>query len=80
MLLLAMVKQINVLLFGVGSIGAVYLHQLRQAGCIVTAVCRSNHCTIKENGFRLTSKRFGNVQYRLDNVIRSAAEYSPDCF
>ena len=33
----------KVLLFGAGSIGAVYLYQLQQAGCEVTAVCRSNY-------------------------------------
>lgn len=75
-----MVKQPNVLLFGFGSIGAMYLHQIRQVGCIATSVCRSNYSAIKENGFRSTSKRLGNVRYRPDSPIRSVPELAPDCF
>ncbi|KAJ5317071.1 hypothetical protein N7508_001579 [Penicillium antarcticum] len=75
-----MAKQPNVLLFGAGSIGAVYLHQLRQAGCTITAVCRSNYSAVKDDGFRLQSKRFGDVRYKPDSLIRSTAECPPDCF
>ncbi|KAJ5776168.1 uncharacterized protein N7511_001179 [Penicillium nucicola] len=75
-----MAKQPNVLLFGAGSIGAVYLHHLLHAGCTVTAVCRSNYTAVQEKGFRLQSKRYGDVEYKPDSLIRSAAECPPGCF
>lgn len=65
---------VEVLLFGAGSIGAVYLYQLQQAGCRVTAVCRSNYLSVKENGFRLNSVRYGNVVYKPDQVVRDVSE------
>ncbi|KIW93485.1 uncharacterized protein Z519_06090 [Cladophialophora bantiana CBS 173.52] len=68
----------RILLFGAGSIGAVYVLQLQRAGCQVTAVCRSNYEAVKQNGFRLLSKRYGNVQFRPDLVVRSAAECPED--
>jgi len=64
----------NVLVFGVGSIGAVYLYQLQQAGCSVTAVCRSNYQAVKDNGFTLKSTKFGNQKYKPDFVVRAVAE------
>ncbi|KEF60581.1 2-dehydropantoate 2-reductase [Exophiala aquamarina CBS 119918] len=64
----------NVLIFGVGSIGAVYLYQLQQAGCSVTAVCRSNYEAVKNNGFMLKSLKFGNQKYKPDIVVQSVAE------
>lgn len=68
----------NVLVFGVGSIGAVYLYQLQKAGCKVTAVCRSNYQAVKESGFTLHSVRFGTQKYKPDHVVRSVAECPKD--
>ena len=68
----------NILVFGVGSIGAVYLYQLQKAGCRVTAVCRSNYTAVKESGFTLHSVRFGTQKYKPDHVIRSVAECPKD--
>ncbi|KAL4895507.1 ketopantoate reductase PanE/ApbA C terminal-domain-containing protein [Aspergillus ambiguus] len=68
----------SVLLFGVGSIGAVYLHQLQQAGCIVTAVCRSNYDAVQKNGFTLRSERFGTITYRPDHLVRTVADCPAD--
>lgn len=65
---------VKVLLFGAGSIGAVYLYQLQQAGCRVTAVCRSNYASVKEHGFKLNSVRYGNVIYKPDAVVRDVSE------
>ena len=70
----------HVLLIGVGSIGGVYLYQLQRARCFVTAVCRSNYEVVKERGFKLTSVRFGNVNYKPDNMIRTVAEASGQHF
>lgn len=33
----------RVLLFGSGAIGTIYVYILQQAGCDVSAVCRSNY-------------------------------------
>ncbi|KAL5338091.1 ketopantoate reductase PanE/ApbA-domain-containing protein [Aspergillus crustosus] len=70
----------NILLYGAGSIGGVYLYQLLQAGCTVTAVCRSNYSIVKEHGFRLSSVRYGNVTYYPTSVVRDIAECSNERF
>lgn len=70
----------KVLLYGAGSIGGVYIYQLLQAGCNVTAVCRSNHSVVSEQGFTLKSVRFGNVNYRPTNVVRNISECSSETF
>lgn len=66
----------NILLYGAGSIGGVYLYQLLQAGCDVTAVCRSNYTTVKTQGFRLSSVRYGEVSYRPTAVVRDVSKCS----
>ncbi|MCJ1289339.1 hypothetical protein MMC34_000871 [Xylographa carneopallida] len=63
----------NILLFGAGAVGAVYVYNFMQAGANVTAVCRSNYEAVKRNGFTMRSIRFGNVHYT-PNVVRTAAE------
>ncbi|KAK5052153.1 hypothetical protein LTR84_002957 [Exophiala bonariae] len=68
----------NILIFGVGSIGAVYLYQLQQAGCNVTAVCRSNYQAVKDDGFTLKSVRFGDQRYKPGLVVRSVADCPSD--
>ncbi|KAJ5266609.1 ketopantoate reductase PanE/ApbA-domain-containing protein [Penicillium angulare] len=70
----------NILLYGAGSIGGVYLYQLLQAGCTVTAVCRSNYDVVKSCGFALSSVRFGEVTYRPTAVVRDISECSGDSF
>ncbi|KAL1870313.1 hypothetical protein Plec18167_007447 [Paecilomyces lecythidis] len=70
----------RVLLIGAGSIGAVYLYQLQQAGCDVTAVCRSNYAQVKEHGFKLLSLRYGNVTYRPNKTLSSLSECAGEIF
>lgn len=70
----------NVLLYGAGSIGGVYLYQLLQAGCHVTTVCRSTYTLVKENGFKLSSARFGDVAYRPTSVVRDISECTDESF
>ena len=70
----------KVLLYGAGSIGGVYLYQLLQAGCNVTAVCRSNYNTVKTHGFKLSSVRFGDVAYRPTAVMRDLSECGEENF
>lgn len=64
----------NVLVFGVGSIGAVYLYQLQKAGCQVTAICRSNFDAVQRNGFTMNSLRFGFQKYKPDFVYRKTED------
>src|ERR1700761_279817 len=73
-----MVGPPQILLFGAGSIGSVYLYQFQRAGCKVTAVCRSNYDAVKQHGFTLQSVRFGNVHYAPDVVVRSGEECPKD--
>ena len=68
----------QVLLFGTGSIGSVFLYQFQRAGCKVTAVCRSNFDAVKRSGFKLESVRFGNVQIKPDAVVKSLDDCPKD--
>lgn len=67
-------RGVKVLLYGAGSIGGVYLYQLLQAGCHVTAVCRSNYDTVSKDGFRLASVRYGDVNYHPSALVRDITE------
>ncbi|EMC98615.1 hypothetical protein BAUCODRAFT_21996 [Baudoinia panamericana UAMH 10762] len=66
----------NVLLHGVGAIGAIYLHLLLKAGCRVTAVCRSNYDAVKANGFTIDSVLYNtkDVHVKATDVVRSPSE------
>ncbi|KAL6243034.1 hypothetical protein RBB50_010134 [Rhinocladiella similis] len=70
----------KILLFGAGSVGAVYLYQLQQAQCSVTAVCRSNYDHVQRHGFTLRSLRYGNVQFRPERVVRAVSECAGEKF
>ncbi|KAF2245018.1 2-dehydropantoate 2-reductase [Trematosphaeria pertusa] len=60
----------KVLLFGVGSVGAVYLYLLSKVAS-TTAVCRSNYDIVKANGFTIHSSIFGDNLHIQPNVVRS---------
>jgi 2-dehydropantoate 2-reductase len=64
----------NILVHGSGAIGAIYIYLLLQAGCSVTAVCRSNYAAAKTDGFTLNSDKYGqNIHFR-PSVVRSPEE------
>jgi 2-dehydropantoate 2-reductase len=65
---------LNILLFGAGSIGGVYVYILQQAGAKVTAVCRTNYEAVNKDGFTLMSEKNGNQHYKPDWVMRTAEE------
>jgi 2-dehydropantoate 2-reductase len=70
----------NILLFGGGAIGGVYISKFLQAGCTVTAVPRSNYTHVKTNGFHMDSIRFDCVDFHPTNVVKDiheAAQYGP---
>ncbi|KAF2661756.1 2-dehydropantoate 2-reductase [Lophiostoma macrostomum CBS 122681] len=71
----------NILLFGAGSVGTIYLYLLSHS-CTVTAVCRSNYATVSDHGFTINSSIFGdNIRFK-PRVVRdcseAAAALSPD--
>jgi 2-dehydropantoate 2-reductase len=63
----------NILLFGAGGVGAVYLWLLSRVAS-TTAVCRSNYDVVKKNGFIINSSIFGqDIRFKPD-VVRSCEE------
>jgi lactate dehydrogenase-like 2-hydroxyacid dehydrogenase len=51
----------SVLIFGLGGIGGIYACILALGGqCDVHVVARSNYESVKKNGFRLVSTKFGD--------------------
>lgn len=71
---------VNILVFGGGAIGGVYIYNFIQARCTVTAVLRSNYTHVKLHGFHMDSIRFGRVDFHPTNVvpdIHSAASHGP---
>ena len=64
----------NILLFGGGAIGGVYIYTFLQAGCTVTAVLRSNYAHVKTQGFHMDSIRFGCVDFHPTNVVKDINE------
>lgn len=65
--------QPRILLFGTGSVGAVYLYLLSKVA-ITTAVCRSNYTTVKTHGFTINSAIFGTGIHFAPHVVRSCEE------
>ena len=65
----------QVLVFGTGGVGCTYAYFLSQSKALVTVVCRSNYKAIKENGIKIKSSLFGEVQAR-PNVVRNISDTS----
>ncbi|KAF2001358.1 2-dehydropantoate 2-reductase [Amniculicola lignicola CBS 123094] len=63
----------KVLLFGAGSVGAVYLYLLSKVSS-TTAVCRSNYGIVKKDGFTINSSIFGKDIRFIPNVVRDCDE------
>ena len=63
----------RVLVFGTGSIGAVYACVMDRGGAKVSCVCRSNYLTAKNNGLRVLSDILGNIVTR-PNIVPSIDE------
>jgi 2-dehydropantoate 2-reductase len=63
----------KVLLFGAGSVGAVYLWLLSKVAD-TTAVCRSNYDIVSENGFVINSSIFGQDIRFKPQVVRDCEE------
>jgi 2-dehydropantoate 2-reductase len=65
--------QPNVLLFGAGGVGTIYLWLLSKTAS-TTAVCRSNYDIAKKDGFIINSSIFGQGIHFRPNVVRSCEE------
>lgn len=50
------------LIVGTGAVGAIYSWRLAQA-CNVTTVCRSNFEAVRQHGFNIDSKKFGQETF-----------------
>lgn len=64
----------KVLVHGSGAIGTIYIYLLLQAGCSVTAVCRSNYSAAKANGFTIDSDKYGQGIKIHPEVVRTPEE------
>lgn len=65
--------QPKVLLFGAGSVGAVYLWLLSKVAD-TTAVCRSNYDVVSKDGFVINSSVFGQGIHFKPQVVRNCEE------
>jgi 2-dehydropantoate 2-reductase len=63
----------NILLFGAGSIGAVYLWLLSKVAD-TTAVCRSNYEAVSKDGFTINSSIFGQGIHFKPDVVKDCEE------
>ncbi|WPH03195.1 Hypothetical protein R9X50_00607100 [Acrodontium crateriforme] len=64
----------KVLVHGTGGIGSIYVYLLTQAGCDVTAVCRSNYSAVKSNGIIIDSEVYGKDLHVSPNVVQTPSE------
>lgn len=69
----------SILIVGAGAIGSFYGAILKQAGCPVSTVLRSEYEVVKEKGIRISSP-LGDLSYRPDHVYRDGdvPEAAPD--
>lgn len=66
----------EVLVVGLGAVGAVYVYCLKKSGLVrVTVVARSNYDAINAQGLTFRSARFGEVTgWRPDRLCKSVAD------
>jgi 2-dehydropantoate 2-reductase len=64
----------RVLIFGTGSVGAVYAFILARAKCHITAVCRSNYDAIKSEGIKIESTIYGSQAFKPDVVATEVSQ------
>ena len=64
----------KVLLHGSGAIGTIYVYLLLQAGCSVTAVCRSNFSVTSSKGFTIDSAKYGKNIHIHPKVVQTPSD------
>lgn len=65
----------RVLVVGAGAIGSFYGAALQAGGADVSVVCRSEYETVRQHGYEIASKRFGDRVFRPSQTLRSIADY-----
>ncbi|CDH51152.1 2-dehydropantoate 2-reductase [Lichtheimia corymbifera JMRC:FSU:9682] len=67
----------RILTVGTGAVGAIYSWRLAQA-CHVTTVCRSNFEAVRQHGFNIDSKKFGQETFMPNQVVRQVPKAPED--
>ncbi|OLY79571.1 hypothetical protein AYI68_g6356 [Smittium mucronatum] len=70
--------QSKILVIGAGGVGSIYGWRLQIGGAHVSMVCRSNFRTIKDVGFHISSKKYGDGSFLPDMVYSSAKDAFED--
>lgn len=65
----------RVLIVGAGAIGSFYGAALQAGGADVAVVCRSEYETVRQHGYEIRSRRFGDRVFRPAQTLRSIADY-----
>ncbi|ORX58119.1 2-dehydropantoate 2-reductase [Hesseltinella vesiculosa] len=68
-----MAGRCSILTVGTGAVGAIYSWRLAKSAA-VTTLCRSNYQAVKDNGFNIESKKFGQEVFHPDHVAKSVSE------
>lgn len=67
--------QPEVLIIGFGAVGVLYGYVLSQAGCRVTAVCRSAFAGMNAQGIEIKSEKFGTIEHwKPHRLVASAGD------
>ena len=65
----------NILIVGVGAIGAFYASRLALVpGLSVSVICRSNYKAVAENGFQISSPQYGDYTFTPAHTFANRAE------
>jgi Ketopantoate reductase PanE/ApbA len=56
------IDKLNILFVGGGAVGSFYASRFA-LNCNVSMVCRSNYQTVRENGFAMMTKDWGNYDF-----------------
>ena len=65
----------KILIVGAGAIGAFYGSLLAKAGAEVSVVCRSDHPSVKQNGFTIESASLGSYRFLPRQILKDTADY-----
>ncbi|KAJ1918816.1 hypothetical protein H4219_002355 [Mycoemilia scoparia] len=68
----------KVLFVGGGAVAGLYGWRMQLAGILTGVVCRSNYPKVRDSGYRIESKRWGNDVFRPDRVFSSIEEAARD--
>jgi len=68
----ALTMTVRILIVGAGAVGAFYGSRLALApSVLVSALCRSNFTAVKANGFKISSPKFKDYEFRPEHTFSS---------